>query len=473
VLDERGAKTQVGADASPAQWDEFQNRVRTRVNSKAWQTWLEPLAPDVTDGVLRLEAPSDFHRRWVRDRFLPVIEESCHDVYGPEMTIILDARIGQQMLVMEPDVGPPTPPVADPHSAETKTRQLRAPVQDLDSRLISKYTFENFVVGPSNRFAHAAAMAVAEQPASHYNPLFIYGAAGLGKTHLLHAVGHHCRELDPRSVVRYVSSEQFFNEFINGIRRKRMDEFKARYRTIDVLLLDDVQFFEGKEQILEEFFHTFNSLYEAGRQLVISSDRPPKHLSTLEDRLRSRFEWGLLTDIQPPDVETRLAILNKNAEFAPRPVPHEVLLFIAENVSDNIRELEGALTRVTAYASLTHEQITLDMAAEVLQDLVPQPEDNQVTPERIVTLAAATYGFSEADLLGPSRKQPLAQKRQIAMYLCRELTDLSLPKIGRAFGGRDHTTVIHAVERIKNLIQSDKVVFNEVTTLTAKLRKTR
>jgi chromosomal replication initiator protein len=315
-------------------------------------------------------------------------------------------------------------------------------------------------------------MAVAEQPASHYNPLFIYGGAGLGKTHLLHAVGHHRRELDPRSVVRYVSSEQFFNEFINGIRRKRMDEFKARYRTIDVLLLDDVQFFEGKEQILEEFFHTFNSLYEAGRQLVISADRPPKHLSTLEDRLRSRFEWGLLTDIQPPDVETRLAILKKNAEFAPRPVPHEVLLFIAENVSDNIRELEGALTRVTAYAALTHEQITLDMTAEVLQDLVPPPEGNRVTPERIVTLTAATYGFSEADLLSPSRKQPLAQKRQIAMYLCRELTDLSLPKIGRAFGGRDHTTVLHAVERVKSLIQSDKVVFDEVTTLTAKLRKT-
>ena len=237
-------------------------------------------------------------------------------------------------------------------------------------------------------------------------------------------------------------------------------------------LLDDVQFFEGKEQILEEFFHTFNSLYEAGRQLVLSADRPPKHLSTLEDRLRSRFEWGLLTDIQPPDVETRLAILKKNAEFAPRPVPHDVLLFIAESVSDNIRELEGALTRVTAYAALTHEQITLDMAAEVLQDLVPQPDGSQVTPERIITLTAATYGFAEADLLGTSRKQPLAQKRQIAMYLCRELTDLSLPKIGQAFGGRDHTTVLHAVDRVRSLIQSDKSVFDEVTTLTAKLRKT-
>jgi chromosomal replication initiator protein len=344
-------------------------------------------------------------------------------------------------------------------------------VQDFESRLIAKYTFENFVVGQSNRFAHAAAMAVAEQPGSHYNPLFIYGQAGLGKTHLLHAVGHHRRELATSAVVRYVSSEQFFNEFINGIRRKRMDEFKARYRTIDVLLLDDVQFFEGKEQILEEFFHTFNSLYEAGKQLVISADRPPKHLSSLEDRLRSRFEWGLMTDIQPPDVETRLAILRKNAEFAPSSVPRDVLGFIAENVLDNIRELEGALTRVTAYAALTHERISLEMAREVLQDLVPTSDSRPVSAETIIDVTASTYGFASVELIGPSRKQPLALYRQIAMYLCRDLTDLSLPKIGAAFGGRDHTTVIHAVDKIKKLIQSDKKVFDEVTNLSQRLRR--
>jgi chromosomal replication initiator protein len=345
-------------------------------------------------------------------------------------------------------------------------------MQDLESRLIAKYTFDNFVVGPSNRFANAAALAVAEQPGSHYNPLFIYGQAGLGKTHLLHAVGHHRREILPGSVVRYVSSEQFFNEFINGIRRKRMDEFKARYRTIDVLLLDDVQFFEGKEQILEEFFHTFNSLYEAGKHLVISSDRSPKHLSTLEDRLRSRFEWGLMTDIQPPDVETRLAILRKNAEFAPTRVPTDVLEFIATHVLDNIRELEGALTRVTAYASLTHEPVTLEMAGEVLSDLAPSDHATPLTSDDIIRRTSDHYAVTPAELTGPSRKQPLARTRQVAMYLCRELTDLSLPKIGKAFGGRDHTTVIHAVEKVKSLMRSDKQVFDEVNDLSLKLRRT-
>ena len=447
------------AHPSSTNWDEFQHRLRNQVSVNAWQTWLEPLTAQLSDGVLTLHAPSQFHLRWVQDRFLPAIQESSQAVFGEGVGVALEStRSGA--FADDPVIDPV--PLSPPH-------QFRALVQDRDSRLIAKYTFDNFVVGPSNRFAHAAAMAVAEQPGSHYNPLFIYGPAGLGKTHLLHAVGHHRRELAERSVIKYVSSEQFFNEFINGIRRKRMDEFKARYRTIDVLLLDDVQFFEGKEQILEEFFHTFNSLYEAGKQLVISADRSPKHLSTLEDRLRSRFEWGLLTDIQPPDVETRLAILRKNAEFAPMRVPHEVLAFIAEHVLDNIRELEGALTRVTAYAALTHERITLKMSQGVLQDLVPN-ETRVVTAETIINATAITYSLTTRELIGPSRKQPLARYRQIAMYLCRELTDLSLPKIGREFGGRDHTTVIHAVEKVKNLMQSDKQVFDEVTILTQKVR---
>jgi chromosomal replication initiator protein len=431
------------------------------VSPSAWQTWLEPLEPELSDGVLRLEAPSQFHLRWVQDRFLPAIEESGRAVFGDDTTILLDVPEAPPEDSDQSSIGA-APLVAEPPPS---------PVQDRESRLIAKYTAENFVVGPSNRFAHAAAMAVAEQPGSHYNPLFIYGGAGLGKTHLLHAVGHHRHEIAPRSVVKYVSSEQFFNEFINGIRRKRMDEFKARYRTIDVLLLDDVQFFEGKEQILEEFFHTFNSLYEAGKQLVISADRPPKHLSTLEDRLRSRFEWGRLTDIQPPDVETRLAILRKNAEFAPLPVPRDVLMFIAEHILDNIRELEGALTRVTAYAALTHERITLEMAQRVLQDLVPA-EARVITADTILAATASSYGLTTQELVGPSRKQPLARYRQISMYLCRDLTDLSLPKIGAHFGGRDHTTVIHAVDKIKSLIQSDKQVFDQVTELTQKLRTT-
>ena len=464
---------------SPRPAEVFRSILQQSTSPMTWQTWLAPLEPSENGGgAVVVAAPSEFHRRWVDERHRSAIEDAVARAFGAdvEMTLTVDTTVASGVAVETTDniAGDLTPtPQPDPHTDTPLTpRPPMRGIQDFESRLISKYTFENFVVGQSNRFAHAAAMAVAEQPGSHYNPLFVHGHAGLGKTHLLHAVGHHRRELAPGSVVRYVSSEQFFNEFINGIRRKTMTEFKARYRTIDVLLLDDVQFFEGKEQILEEFFHTFNSLYEAGKQLVISADRHPKDLATLEDRLRSRFEWGLLTDIQPPDVETRLAILRKNAEFAPRPVPREVLEFIAQNVSNNIRELEGALTRVTAYASLTNERITLDMAQEVLQDIVAAREPRAITPELIIRQVGETYQLSVADLTGPSRKQPLALSRQIAMYMSRELTDLSLPRIGKAFGGRDHTTVMHAVDRVKRLMQSDKRVFDEVTNLCQDLRRT-
>ena len=444
-------------------WDKFDQRLKNHVTPAAWQTWLEPLDPIMKNNTLQLEAPTDFHVRWVTDRYRQAIEETALEVFGEHIKIEFSTRESL---------------IADHNTVDHNTVEVMPqpptpiPVQDLESRLIARYTFDNFVVGQSNRFSYAAAMAVAEQPGSHYNPLFIYGDAGLGKTHLLNAVGHHRRELAPESIVRYISSEQFFNEFIDGIRRKRMDQFKSRYRTVDVLLLDDVQFFEGKEQILEEFFHTFNSLYEAGKQLVISADRPPKHLSTLEARLRSRFEWGLMTDIQPPDVETRLAILRKSADCMPAAVPREVLNLIAELVLDNIRELEGALTRVTAYAALTYSEITLPMAKEVLADLQPYVESTPLDASRIMTLAARAYNVSETDLIGPSRKQPLARSRQIAMYLCRELTGLSLPKIGARFGGRDHTTVIHAVEKVRQLMQTEKEVYDEVTHLSHQLRQT-
>ncbi len=410
-------------------------------------------------------APTDFHYRWVGDRYLPALQEAAMDTLGLEVELSVVPTIVEPLSEQPSSLG--SRQVSLPIDPATPTRS-----HINDPRLVPKYTFDNFVVGQSNRFSHAAALAVAEQPGSHYNPLFIYANAGLGKTHLLHAVGHHRIELDPMAVVRYVSSEQFFNEFINGIRRKRMAEFKDRYRTIDVLLLDDVQFFEGKEQILEEFFHTFNSLYEAGKQVVISSDRHPKHLSTLEDRLRSRFEWGLLTDIQSPDVETRLAILRRNADFAPTPVPPDVMNFIAENVHQNIRELEGALTRVTAFASLTDETITLTMAREVLSDIIDTNRTSPLTAERILQATAAFFETSIDDLVGPSRRQPLARHRQIGMYLCRENTDLSLPKIGAHFGGRDHTTVIHAVEKIKSLMRTDKEVFDQVASLGQRLRTT-
>ncbi len=447
-----------------SQWDSFKQVVQDEVSVGAWQTWIAPLRAEHSDTALTLEAPSEFHRSWVRDRYLSALRRATAEVYGPDIEIRLDVAV-------EDSPPPPAEPAQQPAETTTAPQQPRLPLSG-ESRLISKYTFENFVVGSSNRFANAAAMAVAEQPGSQYNPLFIYADAGLGKTHLLHAVGHHRSELAPGSIVRYVTSEQFFNEFINGIRRKRMDEFKARYRTIDLLLLDDVQFFDGKEQILEEFFHTFNTLYEAGKQLVITSDRHPKHLSTLEDRLRSRFEWGLLTDIQTPDVETRLAILRSNAEFAPTPVPQDVLEFIADSVATNIRELEGALTRVTAYAALTHEQISLDMAQEVLRDLVPTADTKPLTVDDIIDRVAHYSGATRDDILGPSRRQPLARHRQVAMYLCREYTDLSLPKIGKAFGNRDHTTVLHAVDKIKTLMRTDADIYKDVTSLSHDLRTT-
>lgn len=458
------------AHSVPRHWDSFRDSVRARVTPVTWQTWLAPLqAADGAHNGLTLLAPSELHRRWVREKYLDVLHDACRDVYGSHVELRLEAS----------EASPPTHLTAvageedeEDHAAPNEPLGVVPRPAPARHGLVGRYTFDNFVVGPSNRFAHAAAMAVAEQPGTQYNPLFSYGGAGLGKTHLLHAIGHHALELRPSQVVKYVTSEKFFNEFIDGIRRKRMDGFKSRYRTTDVLLLDDVQFFEGKEQILEEFFHTFNSLYEAGKQVVITSDRHPKHLASLEDRLRSRFEWGLLTDIQPPDVETRLAILKKNVDATQMPVPETVLELIARRVVDNIRELEGALTRVTAYATLTHQEITLDMARDVLQDLLPPQEARPVTPEEILQATAESFGFTLDQLTGPSRKQPLALSRQIGMYLCRELTDLSLPKIGRVFGGRDHTTVIHAVDKIKTLMKTDQEIFDSVTALSQNLRRT-
>lgn len=437
-------------------WQQFRQLLRNRVTPVTWQTWLEPLELVGIEGNnLHISTPSEFHLRWVSEKYGHLLSQVALDSYGSDVEVHLEAR--EVELVYDPSV-------EDEPTQEIPAVMAAPPMQ------APKYSFENFVVGPSNRFAHAAAMAVSEQPGKHYNPLFIYGPAGLGKTHLLHAVAAHSRELGPGLVMRYVTSEQFFNDFVEGIRRKRMDEFKNRYRRIDILLLDDVQFFEGKGQILEEFFHTFNTLHQAGSQLVITSDRHPRNLSTLGDRLRSRFEWGLLTDIQPPDVETRLAILHKNAEFAPEPVPQEVLEFIAAHVPDNIRELEGALTRITAYAALTQQAISLDMATDVLQDLIPKHQQRLLTPEEIIGATAASLGLSPAELTGPSRRQPLVRARQTAMYLCRELTDLSLPKIGAAFGGRDHTTVMHALERVKELMIRDQTVFDTVTALSQNLR---
>jgi len=339
------------------------------------------------------------------------------------------------------------------------------------ARLNPKYTFETFVIGSSNRFAHAAAVAVAEAPAKAYNPLFIYGDSGLGKTHLLHAIGHYAQSLYQGVKVRYVSSEEFTNDFINMIRDGKQDGFRRRYRDVDVLLVDDIQFLENKEGTQEEFFHTFNTLHNASKQIVISSDRAPKRLVTLEDRLRSRFEWGLLTDVQPPELETRIAILRKKAVQDRLNAPPEALEYIASRISTNIRELEGALIRVTAFASLNRQTVDLQLAEFVLKDLIPEAHGPEITAATIMGQTASYFGLSIDDLCGTSRSRVLVTARQIAMYLCRELTDLSLPKIGQQFGGRDHTTVMHADRKIRSLMAERRSIYNQVTELTNRIKQ--
>ncbi len=459
--------TQTPTETVDSQMELFHSRLRDVIGVAKWETWIRPLSASFEDSGLQLVAPNHFNATWVRDNYTHQVREIAGSVWPEPFDVMISVTTEPVAVHSAPE--PPFQPtfaVSPSVSPPAQTDRINT------SNLLARYSFENFVVGQSNRFAHAAAQAVAEQPGRHYNPLFIYAGAGLGKTHLLHAVGQHRLELDPTSVIRYITSESFFNEFINSIRRKRMNEFKTRYRNVGLLLLDDVQFFEGKEQILEEFFHTFNSLYEAGNQMVISSDRPPKELRTLEDRLRSRFEWGLTTDIQSPDVETRLAILRKNAATNPTPVPPEVLDFIAENVADNIRELEGALTRVTAFSTLTNEKVTLDLAKAVLRDVVGLQATAPLTAASIISTVSQYYEIPQTEMIGASRRQPLARQRQVAMYVCREHTVLSLPKIGAAFGGRDHTTVMHAVDKINGLLQSDKAVFDDVSTITQQLRTT-
>ncbi len=339
------------------------------------------------------------------------------------------------------------------------------------STLNPRYIFETFVIGASNRFAHAAAVAVAEAPAKAYNPLFIYGESGLGKTHLLHAIGAYAQELYGNVRVKYVSSEEFTNDFINSIRDDKASAFQRRYRDLDILLVDDIQFLENKERTQEEFFHTFNTLYNANKQIVISSDRPPKQLTTLEDRLRSRFEWGLITDIQPPELETRIAILRKKAAQDKLNAPDDVLEFIASKISTNIRELEGALIRVTAFASLNRQSVDLSLAEIVLKDLIPNETNPEITGATIMAQTAAYFSLTIDDLCGTSRSRVLVNARQIAMYLCRELTELSLPKIGQTFGGRDHTTVMHADRKIRQLMAERRSIYNQVNELTTRIKQ--
>ncbi|WP_155353560.1 chromosomal replication initiator protein DnaA [Acrocarpospora macrocephala] len=362
---------------------------------------------------------------------------------------------------------PPTPePVQNRWESRGGSRTSGEP-----ARLNAKYTFDTFVIGASNRFAHAAAVAVAEAPAKAYNPLFIYGDSGLGKTHLLHAIGHYAQSLYDGARVRYVSSEEFTNDFINSIRDHKADGFRARYRAVDILLVDDIQFLEGKEQTQEEFFHTFNTLHNSSKQIVISSDRAPKQLVTLEDRLRNRFEWGLITDVQPPELETRIAILRKKAIQEGLAAPPDVLEYIASRIATNIRELEGALIRVTAFASLNRQSVDIQLTEVVLKDLISEDADTEITIALIMSTTAEYFGVSLEDLCGGSRSRALVTARQIAMYLARELTDLSLPKIGQQFGGRDHTTVMHAERKIRSLMAERRSMYNQVNELTTRIKQ--
>jgi chromosomal replication initiator protein len=437
-------------------WNEVAGRLKGALNETTYQTWFaEAEGADLSDDTFVLAVPNDFTREWIEGHFLGLIGAAVRDVTGQERRVALT-------VTERAPADTPTPTEAP----------KRVGVGTGDAGMNPKYTFDLFVIGSSNRFAHAAALAVAEAPAQAYNPLFIYGGTGLGKTHLMQAIAQYVAEHSSELSVRYVTSETFMNDFINSLRDKRIEGFKQRYRTYDLLLVDDVQFFEHKERIQEEFFHTFNSLYEAGAQIVMSSDRPPREIATLEERLRSRFEWGLITDIQPPDLETRIAILRKKVKTDGIHVPDpQVLSFIASRISTNIRELEGALTRVVAFSSLTGRSLSVDLAEDVLKDVFPQGEAAEVSIRRIQELVSDRFQLTMEELCGDKRSQNIVYPRQVAMYLSRELTDSSLPKIGKEFGGRDHTTVIHATSKIARLIREDRSVYNLVQELTARVKQ--
>jgi chromosomal replication initiator protein len=436
--------------------------------NRAFLTLTKPLGLLKSDGGsnLLLAAPNVFAKDVLESRLKVILNDALSAKMGERINIAVtvDESLDTDLsTVEEVDVEVESP------RAGTGRQEVQSKSSD-QTQLNPRYIFETFVIGASNRFAHAAAVAVAEAPAKAYNPLFIYGESGLGKTHLLHAIGAYAKELYGGVRVRYVSSEEFTNDFINSIRDDKSSNFQRRYRDLDVLLVDDIQFLENKERTQEEFFHTFNTLYNANKQIVISSDRPPKQLTTLEDRLRSRFEWGLITDIQPPELETRIAILRKKAAQDKLNAPDDVLEYIASKISTNIRELEGALIRVTAFASLNRQIVDMNLAEIVLKDLIPDDSTPEITASLIMAQTAAYFSLTLDDLCGTSRSRVLVNARQIAMYLCREMTELSLPKIGQTFGGRDHTTVMHADRKVRHLMAERRSIFNQVSELTNRIK---
>jgi chromosomal replication initiator protein len=440
-------------------WTVVLDRLRQTLNAATFGMIFERArAVRLTPTRIHIAVETDFARTWIMQRYHTVLKDALFEVLGDD--IALDVEVVASTDTLQPGASPDQP--APPPAPALPPRII--------GQLQSRFTFETFVMGPSNRLAHAAAMAVAETPARAYNPLFIYGGVGLGKTHLLHAIGHFVMQYHPELALRYVSVETFTNEFINALRDGSMRSFKDRYRSVDVLLIDDIQSLAGREQTQEEFFHTFNALHDSGKQIIISSDRPPKEIATLEERLRSRFEMGLMTDVQPPDVETRIAILQKRVQHDRYEIHDpEVLTYIASCVSTNVRQLEGALTRVVAHGSIGGRPVTVDLAREVLQDLLPSGRDT-VDVTAVQGEVCRYYGVTIGELKGHKRTQRLVVPRQVAMYLCRELTDASLPAIGRGFGGRDHSTVIYAVQKVKDQVSTEGEVYTAVQDLARRLK---
>jgi chromosomal replication initiator protein len=464
------------ADSTPEIWKSVLTRLTSdeRITPQllGFISLVEPKG--VMAGTLYLEVPNDLTRGMLEQRIrLPLLNAIAglsEDQEVVNFAIVVNPDIQHDALEQDP-------PVIKDQAAYIEPQMVPSPADSnnpgrrSDSRLNPKYNFDNFVIGGSNRFAHAAAVAVAEAPAKAYNPLFIYGDSGLGKTHLLHAIGHYAESLYPGIRVRYVSSEEFTNDFINSIANNRSSVFQSRYRDIDILLIDDIQFLQGKDSTQEAFFHTFNTLHDHNKQVVITSDLPPKALTGFEDRMRSRFEWGLITDVQAPDLETRIAILRKKAQSEKLQVGNEILEYMASKVSSNIRELEGTLIRVTAFASLNRQPVDLALVQTVLKDLITLDDDNVIAPVDIINHTAEYFKLTVDDLYGSSRSQAVATARQIAMYLCREMTNLSLPKIGQLFGNRDHTTVMYANKKITELMKERRSIYNQVTELTSRIKQ--
>lgn len=440
-------------------WEKTINIIKGELTEVSFNTWIKSITPiSIESNVLKLGVPNDFTRGILDSRYKDLIVNALKLITSKKFNI--DFIIISEKTLDNIDT-------KDIHNS----RKNILVNDEMSTMLNPKYTFDSFVIGNSNRFAHAASLAVAESPAKAYNPLFIYGGVGLGKTHLMHAIGHYVLEHNPQSKVVYVSSEKFTNELINSIKDDKNVEFRNKYRNVDILLIDDIQFIAGKERTQEEFFHTFNALYEANKQIILSSDRPPKEIPTLEDRLRSRFEWGLIADIQAPDFETRMAILKKKADVENLNIPNEVMVYIATKIKSNIRELEGALIRIVAFSSLTNKEISVELASEALKDIISNKQTKQVTIEIIQEIVANYYNLKIEELKSARRTRNIAFPRQIAMYLSRKLTDMSLPKIGEEFGGRDHTTVIHAYEKISTNLKKDESLQNAIKELKKRIEQ--